>query len=47
MLVRFVAEQCDITDELEQKGKAGILKNLDSRTDFLQDKNTGYILYTH
>lgn len=39
MLVRFVAEQCGITDELGQKGKAGILKNLDSRTDFLHDKN--------
>lgn len=38
MLVRFVAEQCGITDELGQKGKAGILKNLDSRTDFLHDK---------
>ena len=39
MLVRFVAEQCGITDELGQKGKAGILKNLASRTDFLHDES--------
>lgn len=39
MLVRFVAEQCGITDELGRKGKEGILKNLASRSDFLHDKS--------
>lgn len=39
MLVRFVAEQCGITDELGKKGKNGILKSLPSRTDFLHDEN--------
>ena len=39
MLVRFVAEQCGITDRLGKKGKNGILKSLSSRTDFLHDEN--------
>lgn len=38
-LVRFVAEQCGIEDELGNKGKDGILKSLASRTDFLHDKS--------
>lgn len=38
-LVRFVAEQCYVEDELGRKGKEGILKSLASRADFLHDKN--------
>lgn len=36
-LVRLVADQCGITDELGQKGKHGILKNQKSRADFLHE----------
>lgn len=38
MLVRFVAEQCGIREELGQKGRKGVLKSLTSRTEFLHDK---------
>ena len=38
-LVRFVAEQCCVEEELGCKGKDGILKNQASRADFLHDKN--------
>lgn len=38
-LVRFVAEQCGITEELGRKGKDGILKSMASRTDFLHDES--------
>ena len=34
-LVRFVAEQCGLQDELGCKGKFGILKNQKSRAEFL------------
>jgi len=38
-LVRFVAEQCDLSEELGCKGKSGILKNLESRTEFLHQED--------
>lgn len=36
-LVRWVAQQCAIQDELGVKGKRGILDSMQSRTAFLQD----------
>lgn len=36
-LVRFVAEACGLETELGKKGKSGILKNMESRADFLHD----------
>ncbi len=36
-LVKFVAEKCNITDELGVKGKFGILKNIKTREDFLSN----------
>ena len=36
-LVRFVSEACGIDRELGKKGKCGILKNMESRAEFLHD----------
>lgn len=36
-LVRFVADSCDIDEDLGVKGKSGILKNMNSRQRFLND----------
>ena len=36
-LVRLVAELCEIKDELGVKEKSGILKSMDSRSEFLKD----------
>lgn len=36
-LVRLAAELCGIQDELGEKGKAGILKTMDSRAEFLKE----------
>lgn len=36
-LVRLIAELCGVGDDLGVKGRSGILKDLDSRADFLQD----------
>lgn len=38
-LVRFIAEECGIKDDLGEKGKSGILKSMESRAEFLSDKN--------
>lgn len=38
-LVRFVAEQCGLSEDLGRKGKAGILKSQESRTEFLSQKD--------
>lgn len=36
-LVRWVAEQCNLTVDLGVKGKSGVLKSQPSRAEFLQD----------
>lgn len=38
-LVRFVAEQCGLQEELGCKGKSGILKSQESRAEFLHQKD--------
>lgn len=38
-LVRLVADQCGIADDLGQKGKQGILKSQTSRAEFLHEKS--------
>lgn len=37
-LVEFVAEACDLNIDLGEKGKSGILKNMETRATFLSDK---------
>lgn len=44
-LVRFVADESDITDDLGDKGKSGILQSMPSRTAFLA--NTSHRLVFH
>lgn len=39
MLVEYVAACCASDSELGEKGKSGILKNMDSRAEFLSDEN--------
>ncbi len=36
-LVKWVAEQCQVEEDLGVKGRCGILKDMDSRAAFLQD----------
>ena len=36
-LVRWVAQVCNIQSDLGEKGKSGILKNMDTRMDFLSN----------
>ena len=38
-LVRFVAEQCGLSEDLGCKGKSGILKNQESRAEFLHQED--------
>lgn len=38
-LVRLVSELCGLDDDLGTKGRKGILKNQESRMEFLNDKN--------
>ncbi len=38
-MVKYVANQCNITTDLGIKGKCGILKNMKSREEFLRDKS--------
>jgi len=39
LLVKFIAKQCEIDEEtLGVKGKSGILKSMETRTEFLTDK---------
>ena len=38
-LVRFVAEQCGLTEDLGCKGKSGILKSQESRAEFLHQED--------
>ena len=46
-LVRFIAEQCDLPDDLGCKGKSGILKSMESRAEFLhQEDHRIRIVYT-
>jgi len=35
-LVKWIAQECSVTEDLGEKGKAGILHNMASRTEFLQ-----------
>ncbi len=37
-LVRFVAKSCNIKEDLGEKGKTGILKNKQTRKEFLENK---------
>lgn len=41
-LVQFVVEQCGLAEKFGIKGKYGILKNLESRAEFLHRGITGY-----
>lgn len=47
-LVRFVAEPCGLSGNPGRKGKSGILKNLESRAEFLHQKDhrIRIVLYT-
>jgi len=46
-LVKYIADVCGITDDLGEKGKNGILKNMDTRAEFLSDKSHRiHIVYT-
>lgn len=46
-LVRYVAKECSIEDDLGEKGKLGILKNMKSRQKFLENEEHRIrILYT-
>ena len=46
-LVRFVAEQCGLPDNLGCKGKSGILKSMESRAEFLhREDHRIRIIYT-
>ena len=46
-LVRYVAEQCGLSDDLGCKGKSGILKSMESRAEFLhQEDHRIRIVYT-
>jgi len=38
-LVKWIAEECGIKDDLGEKGKAGILRDMASRAEFLRDEN--------
>lgn len=38
-LVKWIAKECAIEEDLGVKGKSGILKNMTTRAEFLQDEN--------
>lgn len=46
-LVRFIAQQCGLTEDLGRKGKSGILKSMESRASFLhREDHRIRIVYT-
>jgi len=44
-LVRLVANHCNITDELGEKGKSGILQSMETREDFLSTKGKTVVFH--
>jgi len=44
-LVRYVATESDLTDELGVKGKSGILESMKTRAEFLSDKQHRIVFY--
>jgi len=44
-LVRLVASYCNITDELGEKGKSGILQSMATREDFLSAKDKKIVFH--